>query len=312
MVLTRAQAAARAAEQAQDVTATETSIVEHPGEATMTALPTTVELEPGVEDHLARLAEHFLAQTQALTAGHRMLQTQQEGQSQAQCAALMAIQASAETGMKQLTAQQQEIVVRFQEELLGTQSAIREQLLRLQAIQEEYRAQIQQDVDAKLTQAVVEVQRVSEAMVAAQSDGTKQLVKEIDSRFVANHDALDARTLQVEEQLKLTSTGGAVDGLAQDLTKQSLQDMKAYVDNSLELGLKLTRDELQQELLSTLARVPEEPLLEAVKQLVLEETTKSERQVGVQVQRALATVQGELNLATQRQADATNILREQF
>ncbi|KAL4164191.1 hypothetical protein KRP22_004811 [Phytophthora ramorum] len=61
---------------------------------------------PGVEEHLEKLAGSFLVQARYLVEGHAMLQSQQEGQSNAQSAALMAVQDSTETCIKELTDRQ--------------------------------------------------------------------------------------------------------------------------------------------------------------------------------------------------------------
>ncbi|KAL3674986.1 hypothetical protein V7S43_000911 [Phytophthora oleae] len=100
MVLTRSQATAKfAAEAAQEsahavipeeqLAAPDSAIVQL-SETAQIAHPTPVELAPSVGEHLTTIAEYFLAQTQVLAAEHLVLQTQQQGQSQAQSAALMA------------------------------------------------------------------------------------------------------------------------------------------------------------------------------------------------------------------------------
>ncbi|POM69605.1 LOW QUALITY PROTEIN: hypothetical protein PHPALM_14097 [Phytophthora palmivora] len=88
--------------------------------------PSSIDLVPGVEDQLTKVAEQFLVPTQALAAVHFALQRQQRDQSQAHIAALMAVQDSTENSMKYLTDQQLPIAGRFQDELVATQSAIRQ------------------------------------------------------------------------------------------------------------------------------------------------------------------------------------------
>ncbi|KAL4094189.1 hypothetical protein PRIC1_009852 [Phytophthora ramorum] len=100
------------------------------------------------------MAGFFLAQTRYLVEGHAMLQSQQEGQSNAQSAALMADQGSTETCIKQLMDQQLAIAGQFQEELMATQSAIYEQLMAMQAQAGE---QIKKSVTEKLFDALREM-----------------------------------------------------------------------------------------------------------------------------------------------------------
>ncbi|KAL3674985.1 hypothetical protein V7S43_000910 [Phytophthora oleae] len=160
-----------------------------------------------------------------------------------------------------------------------------------------------------------EVQRVCEAMVTNRSQGVKQLEEKLSTTFSANWGALTARIREVEYQLKVRSAEHrsqlTVD-LVLELVEEAAKNMKEHIERSLELGFKLARDELKQELVSVASPVSEKPLLEAVKKLVLDETTKAERRIGVQVQCAMTMQQAEINLSTQRQADATSILRDQL
>ncbi|KAH7487722.1 uncharacterized protein KRP23_1685 [Phytophthora ramorum] len=161
MVLTRAQAKAEAEAQAargdeddhvEDIYDRPSADAEYPDEAdayetedmtegpsrdTASALVVAeksgANIFPGVEEHLEKLAGFFLAQTRYLVEGHAILQSQQEAQSNAQSAALMAVQGSTETCIKQLTDQQLAIAGQFQEELMATQSTICEQLMAMQA-----------------------------------------------------------------------------------------------------------------------------------------------------------------------------------
>ncbi|KAG3069644.1 hypothetical protein PI124_g20849 [Phytophthora idaei] len=138
MVLTGAQARAQAVAQQKEIPEAALVVVEHRDETAMTEVVTertTVELIPHVQDYLAKLAEYFLTQTQALAEGHNIMQIQHESQSQAQSDALLAVQVSTEADIKQLTDQQLAIAGRFQEELMAAHSAIREQFLRLETMQ---------------------------------------------------------------------------------------------------------------------------------------------------------------------------------
>ncbi|GMF60600.1 unnamed protein product [Phytophthora fragariaefolia] len=152
MVLTRAQARAEAEAQATQVNDVEGMLesadTEYPdatdeydtegasrASALVVADKSAVNIVPGVEEHIEKLAGFFFAQAQSLAEGQALLQSQQEGQSNAQSAALMAVQASTETGIMQLTNQQLAIAGRFQEELMATQSTIQEQFMTIQVMQ---------------------------------------------------------------------------------------------------------------------------------------------------------------------------------
>ncbi|GMF29692.1 unnamed protein product [Phytophthora fragariaefolia] len=70
-------------------------------------------LGPSVQDHVAALAQQFLLESQVLAREHAALQYQQEGQKLTQNAALMAVQASTETNVWQITDQQRDSAVRL-------------------------------------------------------------------------------------------------------------------------------------------------------------------------------------------------------
>ncbi|GMF44959.1 unnamed protein product [Phytophthora fragariaefolia] len=104
-----AQAAAQAATQAgmQDLDPEEaTALVEYSSARQISV----AQFAPGADELIANLAQHFIAQTQALAAEQAMLYSQQQGQCDAQNAALMAVQASAEANVLHLTEQQRVIV----------------------------------------------------------------------------------------------------------------------------------------------------------------------------------------------------------
>ncbi|GMF21906.1 unnamed protein product [Phytophthora fragariaefolia] len=153
MVLTRAQAAAQAAALAtihdsEPVTA----IVELPGESRASAMP------PGNSDQLTYLAQQFMVQTHALAAQQSLLHHRQQGQNDAQSAALMAMQASGDENVKQLTDQQRLIAERFGEALTATHTELQEKFRHLQIKEDSRTAQIEQFVDGKLAEALHEVQ----------------------------------------------------------------------------------------------------------------------------------------------------------
>ncbi|KAG7400389.1 hypothetical protein PHYBOEH_005977 [Phytophthora boehmeriae] len=152
-------------------------------------------------------------------------------------------------------------------------------------------------------------------MVAARSEGVKQLEELISTKVGACCGALTARTRQVKSQLKTKETECTAHQtveMVHQLTEKSTNDMKANIERTLELGFKLARDQLKHEMASIATSMSEEPMLENVKELMLDETARAEHHIGVQGQRESATAQSEINLATQRQADATPILRDQF
>uniref|UniRef100_H3H866 Uncharacterized protein n=1 Tax=Phytophthora ramorum TaxID=164328 RepID=H3H866_PHYRM len=229
MVLTRAQAKAEAEAQAargdeddhvEDIYDRPSADAEYPDDETenMTEGPSRdtasalvvaekpgANIFPGIEEHLEKLAGFFLAQTRYLVEGHAMLQSQQEGQSNVQSAALMAIQGSTETCIKQLMDQQLAIAGQFQEELMATQSAICEQLMAMQAQAGE---QIKTSVTEKLFNALREMQsnRVNllETQLAAKMDDIFQILTSRIQQLVEEQTATDIQ-LQVQRQADATS-----------------------------------------------------------------------------------------------------------
>ncbi|GMF48892.1 unnamed protein product [Phytophthora fragariaefolia] len=110
-------------------------------------------LGPSVQDHVAALAQQFLLQIQVLAREHAVLQYQQQSQKHTQDAALMAVQASIETSVRQLTDRQRDIDVRLGEALTATQASLREQLQHLQRVQKERGEQIESYVSDRRTKA---------------------------------------------------------------------------------------------------------------------------------------------------------------
>ncbi|RLN89745.1 hypothetical protein BBJ28_00016058, partial [Nothophytophthora sp. Chile5] len=211
MVLTRAQAAAQAAMQNQDVfeeeavggSSDEVAVMQVSD--TMALVPArsaAMEIVPEVERNLANVAEQFIAQMQTLAGEHVVLKNQQEGVSQEQHAALVAVQGYAESGMKELSIQQLAIAERFQEGLRATQFAVQEQLQHMEKLQVESRAQIEGAVGEKLAQTLVEVRRASQSALAAHADGASQLEKQMHTKMEAGFEELIAHLGQlVKEQL---------------------------------------------------------------------------------------------------------------
>ncbi|KAL4163128.1 hypothetical protein KRP22_015007 [Phytophthora ramorum] len=222
MVLTRAQAKAEAEAQAargdeddhvEDIYDRPSADAEYPDDETenMTEGPSRdtasalvvaekpgANIFPGIEEHLEKLAGFFLAQTRYLVEGHAMLQSQQEGQSNVQSAALMAIQGSTETCIKQLMDQQLAIAGQFQEELMATQSAICEQLMAMQAQAGE---QIKTSVTEKLFNALREMQCESHALIFSLANRVNLLETQLAAKMDDIFQILTSRIQQlVEEQ----------------------------------------------------------------------------------------------------------------
>ncbi|KAL4092973.1 hypothetical protein PRIC1_011962 [Phytophthora ramorum] len=338
MVLTRAQAKAEAEAQAargdeddhvEDIYDRPSADAEYPDDETenMTEGPSRdtasalvvaekpgANIFPGIEEHLKKLAGFFLAQTRYLVEGHAMLQSQQEGQSNVQSAALMAIQGSTETCIEQLMDQQLAIAGQFQEELMATQSAICEQLMAMQAQAGE---QIKTSVTEKLFNALREMQCESHALIFSLANRVNLLETQLAAKMDDIFQILTSRIQQlVEEQTAVrqhasTASEKSVEHVF-ELLEKSMTGINAHVEQSLERGLQVARDELRQEVCASAVISTGESALDAVKHLVAAEAIKSERRIEAQVQRGLTSFQTDIQLQVQRQADATSILRDQF
>ncbi|KAF4138796.1 hypothetical protein GN958_ATG12005 [Phytophthora infestans] len=224
MVLTRAQARTQATAQQQETLEAVMVVVDHSDEtavAEVVAERSTVELVPHVQDCLAKLAEYFLTQTQALAEGHAFMQIQLEGQG--------AAQKSTDAGIKQLANQQLTITGRFHEELMATHAGIREQFLRLETMQANVGEEIERSVADRLFRALREAHSESQSMIAAQQLDAKigsgfqvltshihQLVEE----KIATHQASTIEmTIEMAQQLELTSNTITSDGTSHDAVK---------------------------------------------------------------------------------------------
>jgi hypothetical protein len=274
-------------------------------------------IAPGVEDHLERLAGFFLAQARSLAEGHAMLQSQHEGQRNAHSAAIMAVQASTETGIKHLTDQQLAIAGRFEGELVATQSAIREQLMAMQAMQAQSGEQIEKAVTKKIFDALREVQCESQALITSQAYGVSRLETQLDAKIKVGFQTLTSRIQQlVEEQtavrLHATTASEQTVELVHELVEKAATDINAHMERSLARSVQVVRDELKHEVCTSAVSLTGEHALDAVKHLVAAETSKSERRIEALVQNAVTSSQSDMHLQAQRQADATAILREQF
>ncbi|KAF4137634.1 hypothetical protein GN958_ATG04718 [Phytophthora infestans] len=341
MALTRAQAAAAAAAaasgQVNEVTDAETAMVEHVGTdlTSSSALP----LAPSVADHLASLAQHFIAQTQTLAAEHVALQQQQQGHSHAQNAALVAMQVSTEANLRQLTDQQRAIVERLGEALTATQSNLQDQLHHLQTAQDERGGQIEQFVNNRVAHALQEVQKESQREASSQIQGVHKMLEEIEAKVNSGLENLSQYVQQlVEDKVTASRLSDAPDDLSQyvqqlvedKVTASRLSDapddgtilliqkeveaatssIASSIKTSLQLDLQTVCDTIRQELLVRVDSA-EEPRRQALRALVMEITTDAERRLEARMQRALTNTQSELNLQVQRQADATSALCEQ-
>ncbi|GMF56331.1 unnamed protein product [Phytophthora fragariaefolia] len=334
MVLTRAQARAEAEAQATQVNDVEGMLesadTEYPdatdeydtegasrASALVVADKSVVNIVRGVEEHIEKLAGFFFAQAQSLAEGQALLQSQQEGQSNAQSAALMAVQASTETGIMQLTNQQLTIAGRFQEELMATQSTIQEQFMTMQVIQAQAGEPIERSVTEKFLNALCEVQCESQALVTAQSNGVNRLETQLDAKIDDAFQTLTSRIQRlVDEQMAArqhaNNDSEKTVELVLELVEKSTAGIHAHVKQSVDRDLQVVRDELQQELCASMVASTSEPALDAVKHRVVTEATRAERRIEAQMQRALTAFQSDMHLQVQRQADATSILQDQF
>ncbi|KAI9979692.1 hypothetical protein PInf_028081 [Phytophthora infestans] len=231
MALTRAQAAAAAAAaasgQVNEVTDAETAMVEHVGTdlTSSSALP----LAPSVADHLASLAQHFIAQTQTLAAEHVALQQQQQGHSHAQNAALVAMQVSTEANLRQLTDQQRAIVERLGEALTATQSNLQDQLHHLQTAQDERGGQIEQFVNNRVAHALQEVQKESQREASSQIQGVHKMLEEIEAKVNSGLENLSQYVQQlVEDKVTASRLSDAPDDLSHSL-KTKLQHLASVM-----------------------------------------------------------------------------------
>ncbi|ETO70177.1 hypothetical protein F444_13318 [Phytophthora nicotianae P1976] len=207
MVQTRAQTAAAAVATAY-MSDAETAIVAHVERASIA--PLAIANVPSVVDHLANFAQHFIAQTQALAAEHVALQQQSQVLGHAQNAALMAMQASTQSSVRQLTDRQRAIVEELGEALTATQSRLQDQLQHLQMLQDERGGQIERFVNDSLAHAQEEAQREAQIAASTHLEGVRQKLLEMEEKIdgglenISQHvqqlveDSLAASQLQVD------------------------------------------------------------------------------------------------------------------
>ncbi|KAF1787959.1 hypothetical protein GQ600_16851 [Phytophthora cactorum] len=286
MVLTRAQQAAREAAGVfdedmentesvgpDDVAETsETAIVAHVEEAA-----SAVAKAPNVGDQLASLAHHLLQRTQSLAAEHVALQHQQQGQNDAQNAALMAMYALTETSVKNLTDQQRVIVEKLGEAPNATHAGLQEQFKRMQMVHDEQGGHIERFVNERLTQALQE--EVTTKVDGGLEQITRQIQQLVESKLAAS-----------QKQLCL---GQEASELMQQQVQAASEGVATAIKSSLEKDLQRAAS----------ARIRPRPRPG--------DSGNTERQLEARMQKAITNTQSELNLEVQRQADATSSLREQ-
>ncbi|ETI41534.1 hypothetical protein F443_13239 [Phytophthora nicotianae P1569] len=229
----------------------------------------------------AYMSEQFLAQTQALAAEHVALQQQSQVLDHAQNVALMAMQASTQSSVRQLTDRQRAIIEELSEALTVTQSRLQDQLQHLQMLQDERGGQIERFMNDSLAHAQEEAQREAQIAASAHLEGVRQKLLEMEAKIDGGLENISQHVQQlVEDSLAASQLQRACGAVRQDL---------------------LTR-----------VICAEEPLPESIRSLVLDITTNAERLVEGRVQKPLTNAQSELNLQVQRQANATTPLREQI
>ncbi|GMF50522.1 unnamed protein product [Phytophthora fragariaefolia] len=310
-----AQAAAQAATQAgmQDLDPEEaTALIEY-----SSARQTPVaQFAPGADELIANLAQHFIAQTQALAAEQAMLYSQQQGQCDAQNAALMAVQASAEANVLYLTEQQRVIAQQLGEALTASHREIQEKFQCLEVHENKKKGEIEHFVNEKLEQALQEVQRAShetQLALASQNGGSRTRFEDVNANIANKLEAIPARINQVVKgQLAVLRgemrPGEDINHLVQRMVDVPSAGAAESIKRALESELRDARDEMQREIGSGV----EGPMREYARQLVLELTAQSESQLETRVQRALINTQADVNFQCQRQADATSILQEKL
>ncbi|KAE8892727.1 hypothetical protein PF003_g23475 [Phytophthora fragariae] len=318
MVLTRAQAAAQAPTQAAAQAATQAGM-QHLDPEEATALveyssarqASVAQFAAGSDELIAHLAQHFIAQTQALDAEQAMLYSQQQGQCDAQNAALMAVQASAEANVLHLTEQQRVIAQELGEALTATHREIQEKFQHLEVYENKKKGEIEHFVNEKIDQALQEVQKTSndtQMALASQNGGARARFEEVEANISNNLEAIPARIYQVvEDQLAVLRgemrPGEDINHLVQRMVEVSSTGAAESIKSALEAELRDARGEMQREIVSGV----EGPMREYVRQLVLELTAQSESQLEARIQRALTNTQANVNAQNQRQADVTSI-----
>ncbi|GMF58776.1 unnamed protein product [Phytophthora fragariaefolia] len=176
--------------------------------------PSAIEKVPSVGDQLAILAQQLLLRTQVLAAEHTVLQHQQQGQSDAQNAVLMAMQALTETSVN-IISEQQAIIVEKHGEALTATHAGRLEMLATKVVDEleKIMAHVQQLVEAKFVAYQNQMglgqktDQLVQQQVEAASEGVKaaiqiSLEKDIHRACEAIRQALLQSVSRAEEPLR--------------------------------------------------------------------------------------------------------------
>ncbi|GMF37254.1 unnamed protein product [Phytophthora fragariaefolia] len=266
---------------------------------------------PGADELIANLAQHFIAQTQALAAEQAMLYSQQQGQCDAQNAALMAVQASAEANVLHLTEQQRVIAQQLGEALPASHREIQEKFQCLEVHENKKKGEIEYFVNEKLEQALQEVQRAShetQLALASQNGGSRTRFEDVEANIANNLEAIPARINQVvQDQLAVLRgemrPGEDINHLVQRMVDVSSTGAAESIKRALEAELRDARDEMQREIVSDV----EGPMREYARQLVLELTAQSESQLEARIQCARINAQADVHSQNQRQSDVTSI-----
>ncbi|ETL47744.1 hypothetical protein L916_02538 [Phytophthora nicotianae] len=231
-----------------------------------------------------------------------MFQHRQRGENNAQNAALMAVQASTETRVQQLTEQQRTLAHQLGEALATTQSELSSQFQRMQVLEGDQVTQIEEFVNKKLGEALQKVHQSSQ-VITSQTDIAQKLLVEIE-QTIANSQATFASHIRQVVQDELASlqhdslSAKQVRGVVDETVPAAIAEAKQTIDTELQRA----RSEIQREIATRM----EEP----VRHLVLELTTQAARQLESRVQSLVTNTQSEMNLQIQRQAGATSVLRE--
>ncbi|KAL3663526.1 hypothetical protein V7S43_011413 [Phytophthora oleae] len=231
-----------------------------------------------------------------------MFQYRQRGETDAQNAALMAVQASTETSVQQLTEQQRAIAHQFSEALALTHNELEGQFQRMQVLEGKRVQRIENFVNEKLGEALQEVHQ------SCQTDSAWLLLNEIEQTVANSQAAVATHIRQVVEEKLASLLHDARPALDAAHVQRVVEDTvaAAFADSkkTIEAELQRARSELHREVAAKI----DEP----IRRLVLELTTQAARQLESRVQNMVTSTQSELNLQMQRQADATSALREKF
>ncbi|ETM98758.1 hypothetical protein PPTG_19320 [Phytophthora nicotianae INRA-310] len=229
-----------------------------------------------------------------------MFQHRQRGENNAQNAALMAVQASTETRVQQLTEQQRTLAHQLGEALATTQSELSSQFQRMQVLEGDQVTQIEEFVNKKLGEALQKVHQSSQ-VITSQTDIAQKLLVEIE-QTIDNSQATFASHIRqvVEDELASLQhdslSAKQVRGVVDETVAAAIAEAKQTIDTELQRA----RSEIQREIATRM----EEP----VRHLVLELTTQAARQLESRVQSLVTNTQSEMNLQIQRQAGATSVL----